>query len=66
VRFVEARTGTQVDTLPINRPQHSHTYPGFVLAILSMPVDNTHKSAIVTSDRAASDGQWRPAAANAS
>jgi hypothetical protein len=50
VRFAEARTGTQVDTLPIVGPQHSHTYPGFVLAILSMPVDNIHKSAIVTPD----------------
>ena len=50
VRFAEPRTGTQVDTLPIIGPQHSHTYPGFVLAILSMPVDNTHKSAIVTPD----------------
>jgi len=50
VRFAEARTGTQVDTLPIIGPQHSHTYPGFLLAILSMPVDNTHKSAIVTPD----------------
>src|ERR1043166_3845472 len=36
VRFAEARTGTQVDTLPIVGPQHTHTYPGFVLAILSM------------------------------
>ena len=50
VRFAEPRTGTQVDTLPIIGPQHSHTYPGFMLAILSMPVDNTHKSAIVTPD----------------
>jgi len=50
VRFAEVRTGTQVDTLPIIGPQHSHTYPGFMLAILSMPVDNTHKSAIVTPD----------------
>ncbi len=48
VRFAEPRTGTQVDTLPIIGPQHSHTYPGLLLAILSMPVDNTHKSAIVT------------------
>jgi hypothetical protein len=50
VRFAEPRTGTQVDTLPIIGPQHSHTYPGLLLAILSMPVDNTHKSAIVTPD----------------
>ncbi|PYX31976.1 MAG: hypothetical protein DMG80_09270 [Acidobacteria bacterium] len=50
VRFAEPRSGTQVDTLPIIGPQHSHTYPGFMLAILSMPVDNTHKSAIVTPD----------------
>jgi hypothetical protein len=50
VRFAEPRSGTQVDTLPIIGPQHSHTYPGFMLAILSMPVDNTHKSAIVTSE----------------
>ena len=51
VRFLEPRTGTQVDTLPIIGPQHSRMYPGFVLAILSMPVDNTHKSAIVTPDQ---------------
>ena len=50
VRFAEARTGTQVDTLPIIGPQHSRIYPGFMLAILSMPVDNNHKSAIVTPD----------------
>ncbi len=43
-------SGTQVDTLPIIGPQHSRMYPGFVLAILSMPVDNAAKSAIVTSD----------------
>ena len=43
-------SGTQVDTLPIIGPQHSRMYPGFVLAILSMPVDNTAKSAIVTAD----------------
>lgn len=42
--------GTQVDTLQIIGPQHSRIYAGFVLAILSMPVDNTTKSAIVTSD----------------
>ncbi|MFY9562554.1 MAG: hypothetical protein WAQ52_20170 [Terriglobales bacterium] len=46
----DLRGGTQVDTLPIIGPQHSNMYPGFVLAILSMPVDNTHKSAIVTPD----------------
>jgi hypothetical protein len=50
VRFADARTGTQVDTLPIIGPQHSRMYPGFMLAILSMPVDNNHKSAIVTPD----------------
>jgi hypothetical protein len=50
VRFAEPRSGTKVDTLPLIGPQHSHTYPGFLLAILSMPVDNTHKSAIVTPD----------------
>jgi hypothetical protein len=55
VRFAEVRTGTQVDTLPIIGPQHSHTYPGFMLAILSMPVDNTHKSAIVTPDSPLAD-----------
>jgi hypothetical protein len=49
-RTTDARGGTQVDTLPIIGPQHSHSYPGFMLAILSMPVDNTHKSAIVTPD----------------
>jgi hypothetical protein len=32
------RTGTQDDTLPIIGPQHSRAYPGFMLAILSMPV----------------------------
>ena len=50
VRMAEVRTGTQVDTLPIIGPQHSRIYPGFMLAILSMPVDNNHKSAIVTPD----------------
>jgi hypothetical protein len=52
LRSADVRSGstTQVDTLPIIGPQHSRTYPGFVLAILSMPVDNTAKSAIVTSD----------------
>ena len=50
VRMAEVRTGTQVDTLPIIGPQHSRIYPGFMLAILSMPVDNVHKSAIVTPD----------------
>jgi len=51
----EVRTGTQVDTLPIIGPQHSRIYPGFVLAILSMPVDNNHKSAIVTPDSPQAD-----------
>jgi hypothetical protein len=50
LRVAEVRGGTQVDTLPIIGPQHSRMYPGFVLAILSMPVDNTHKSGIVTPD----------------
>jgi hypothetical protein len=50
VRSSDARTGTQVDTLPIIGPQHSRIYSGFLLAILSMPVDNTHKSALVTPD----------------
>ena len=50
LRTTEVRTGTQVDTLPIIGPQHSRMYPGFVLAILSMPVDNTHKSALITPD----------------
>lgn len=52
-RLSETRSssgGTYVDTLPIIGPQHSRIYPGFVLAILSMPVDSTQKSAIVTSD----------------
>jgi hypothetical protein len=40
--------GTQVDTLPIIGPQHTQNYPGFQLAILSMPVDNTRRSVIVT------------------
>jgi hypothetical protein len=48
-RFSEPR-GTQVDTLPIIGPQHSRIYSGFMLAILSMPVDNTRKSGLVTSD----------------
>jgi hypothetical protein len=48
LRTTEVRSGTQVDTLPIIGPQHSRIYSGFVLAILSMPVDNTHKSALVT------------------
>jgi len=51
----EVRIGTQVDTLPIIGPQHSRIYPGFVLAILSMPVDNNHKSAIVTPDSPQAD-----------
>jgi hypothetical protein len=50
VRTIDARTGSQVDTLPIIGPQHSRMYPGFMLAILSMPVDNNHKSALVTPD----------------
>jgi hypothetical protein len=50
LRTAETRGGTQVDTLPIIGPQHTHTYPGLVLAILSMPVDDTRKSAIVTPD----------------
>jgi hypothetical protein len=50
IRTVDIRIGTQVDTLPIIGPQHSRIYPGFMLAILSMPVDNTHKSALVTPD----------------
>jgi hypothetical protein len=50
VRTADVRAGTQVDTLPIIGPQHSRMYPGFVLAILSMPVDNIHKSALVTPD----------------
>jgi hypothetical protein len=50
LRTSEVRNGTQVDTLPIIGPQHSRMYPGFVLAILSMPVDNAHKSALVTPD----------------
>ena len=49
-RNIDARAGAQVDTLPIIGPQHSRMYPGFVLAILSMPVDAAHKSALVTSD----------------
>ncbi len=49
-RTAEMRTGSQVDTLPIIGPQHSRIYPGFLLAILSMPVDNTHKSVLVTPD----------------
>jgi hypothetical protein len=48
-RFSEPR-GTQVDTLPIIGPQHSRIYSGFMLAILSMPVDSTRKSGLVTSD----------------
>ena len=45
-----AASNTQVETLPIIGPQHSRTYPGFVLAILTMPVDNAQKSAVVTWD----------------
>ena len=50
LRTSEVRGGTQVDTLPIIGPQHTHNYPGFVLAILSMPIDNTHRSVLVTPD----------------
>ena len=50
LRSAEVRPGAQVDTLPIIGPQHSRMYPGLILAILSMPVDNTHKSALVTPD----------------
>jgi hypothetical protein len=49
-RTAETRSGAQVDTLPIIGPQHTRTYPGLVLAILSMPVDDTRKSTIVTPD----------------
>jgi len=49
-RATEVRGSTQVDTLPIIGPQHTHNYPGLVLAILSMPVDNTHRSVLVTPD----------------
>ncbi len=47
---IHSGNGTQVDTLAIIGPQHSRMYSGFVLAILSMPVDNSTKSAIVTLD----------------
>lgn len=50
LRTADVRGGTWVDTVPIIGPQHTHNYPGFVLAILSMPVDNTQKSVIVTSE----------------
>jgi hypothetical protein len=50
LRTADVRTGAQVDTLPIIGPQHSRMYPGLILAILSMPVDNTHRSALVTPD----------------
>ena len=51
LRTADVRSsGTQVDTLPIIGPQHSRMYSGFVLAILSMPVDNAHRSALVTAD----------------
>jgi len=46
----EPRGGVQVDTWPIVGPQHTRTYPGFLLAILTMPVDNAQKSALVTPD----------------
>ena len=55
VRTGEVRGGTQVETLPIIGPQHTHTYAGFALAILYMPVDNTHKSAIVTPESPQAD-----------
>ena len=42
--------GTQVDTVPVIGPQHTRTYPGFMLAILSMPVDSAQRSALVTAD----------------
>jgi len=54
-RTSEVRGGTQVDTLPIIGPQHTHNYPGLVLAILSMPVDNTHRSVVVTPDSPQAD-----------
>ena len=50
VRVTESRDGAHVDTLPIIGPQHSRAYPGLVLAILSMPVDNTQKAVLVTPD----------------
>jgi len=50
LRTTEIRGGTQVDTLPIIGPQHTRTYPGLVLAILSMPVDNAHRTVLVTPD----------------
>jgi hypothetical protein len=50
LRTADVRAGAQVDTLPIIGPQHSRMYPGFVLAILSMPVDNNRKSALITPD----------------
>jgi len=49
-RTADVRATAQVDTLPIIGPQHTHNYPGFVLAILSMPVDNTHRSVLITPD----------------
>ena len=55
LRTVDVRSGAQVDTLPIIGPQHTHTYPGFTLAILSMPVDSTRKSVIVTPDSPQAD-----------
>jgi len=65
VRYSGSVGGTQVDTLPIIGPQHSRIYSGFVLAILSMPVDSTQRAAIVTSDspqaaiRGASGGECK-------
>ena len=55
MRFADVHGGTQVDTLAIIGPQHTHTYPGFTLAILSMPIDNVHKSAIVTPESPQAD-----------
>lgn len=61
----EARGALQVDTWPIVGPQHTRTYPGFLLAILTMPVDNAQKSVAVTPDspqvtiRGASGGECK-------
>jgi len=55
LRSSDVRGGTQVDTLPIIGPQHTHNYPGFVLAILSMPIDNTRRSLLVTPDSPLAD-----------
>jgi hypothetical protein len=64
-RLADGRGGAQVDTLPIIGPQHTRTYSGLVLAILTMPVDGTQKAAIVTPDapvttlRGASGGECK-------